>query len=103
MKARRNRQHKRLFRRRTAPGAPPGTLVADPTAPKPVVRLIAYSPEGVLERELTSPGDFDQIPQVLKQYAVTWLNVDGLGDADVVLRIGRLFHLHPLALEDVLN
>lgn len=101
--ARRNHRRKSAFRRRTAPGASPGTLVAEPGAPKPVVRLMAYGPQGCVERELRTPGDIDQIPQFLDQYPVTWVNVDGLGDAEVVARLGRILRLHPLALEDVLN
>jgi magnesium transporter len=34
---------------------------------------------------------------------VTWINVDGLGDAATLGRLGEHFGLHPLALEDVLN
>ncbi len=34
---------------------------------------------------------------------VTWVNVEGLGDAATIKTIGELFHLHPLALEDVVN
>jgi len=92
-----------VFNRRTPPGAAPGTLVADPAAPKPIVRLLAYGPAGCVERELRTIAEVNQIPQFVEQYPVTWINVEGLGDADVVSRIGKIFELHPLALEDVLN
>jgi len=97
------RRHRSLFRRRSAPGASPGTLLADPTAAKPVVRLMAYGPQGCAERELATSADYDQIRQYLADFPVTWINVDGLGDAEVVRRLGEIFGLHPLALEDVLN
>jgi magnesium transporter len=32
-----------------------------------------------------------------------WVNVDGLGDAEVIRQLGRIFDLHHLALEDVVN
>ncbi len=96
-------RRKPLFQRRTPPGAAPGTLVVDPTAPKPVVKLMAYGPQDVTEAELKTLADLDKIPQILQQYPVTWVNVDGLGDAEVVARLGKIFGLHPLALEDVLN
>jgi magnesium transporter len=98
-----HRQRKPLFRRRTAPGAEPGTLVADPTAAKPVVRLIAYGPQEVDERKLCNLSDLDQIPQIMERQPVTWVNVDGLGDATIIARLGEIFKLHPLALEDVMN
>jgi magnesium transporter len=97
------RRYRSFFRRRSAPGALPGTLVADPTATKPVVRLMAYGPQGCADRELATPADYDQIRQYLADFPVTWINVDGLGDAEVVRRLGEIFGLHPLALEDVLN
>lgn len=103
MKARRNHRRPPAFQRRTAQGASPGTLVADPNAAKPVVHLIAYGPQGCVERELRTAADIDGLAQIMEQYPVTWVNVDGLGDVDVVSRIGKLFRLHPLALEDVLN
>src|SRR6185369_13889528 len=34
---------------------------------------------------------------------VVWLNVAGLGDAGLVERIGKLFSLHQLSLEDVVS
>lgn len=34
---------------------------------------------------------------------VTWLDVTGIHDAEVVRQIGELYHLHPLLLEDVMN
>ncbi len=97
------RRRRKLFRRRTAPGAAPGTLVADPAAPKPVIRLIAYGPHGCVERELRTLAEINQLQQVMAEYPVTWVNVEGLGDAEVVSRLGQIFGLHPLALEDVLN
>ena len=35
--------------------------------------------------------------------AVIWVNVEGLGDAETIERLGAFFGLHPLALEDVVN
>ena len=32
-----------------------------------------------------------------------WVNVDGLADSAVIHEIGKMFGLHPLALEDVVH
>lgn len=90
----------RRFSRRTPPGASPGTLVADPSAPKPRIRVMAYGPEGAVERECAT---VDEAVAERGIRPVLWINVDGLGDAAVVARIGELFGLHRLALEDVVN
>lgn len=92
----------KLFRRkrRAQVGAAPGTLIQDPCAPKPVMRLIAYGPDGVDDRPIT---DLTQLPGLIGKRPVTWLNVDGLGDISVIKAIGEIFEVHRLALEDVVN
>ncbi|MDX1534532.1 MAG: magnesium and cobalt transport protein CorA, partial [Thermoplasmata archaeon] len=34
---------------------------------------------------------------------VTWVNVDGLHEPELIQRLGAHFGLHPLVLEDILN
>ncbi len=94
------RKRRRRHITRTAPGTPPGTLLVDPAAPKPVVRVLAYGPDRMVEDTLADPlalGDY------LKRWPVTWVNVDGLGDAQTIEAIGKALDLHHLALEDVVN
>lgn len=96
-------QHRKPHRRkhrRTRPGAPPGTLTADPNAPKPRIQLISFGPDHLTEREIVSP---DQLSALSQGHTVQWVNVDGLGDAETVRRIGAAFGLHPLALEDIVD
>ncbi|MBP7830437.1 MAG: magnesium/cobalt transporter CorA [Kiritimatiellae bacterium] len=88
------------FHHRAPPGAAPGTLVVDPRAPKPAITVIAYGPDGFTEDH---PQDIDALRALLNRRPVTWINVDGLGDADTLKALGELFHIHPLALEDVIN
>jgi magnesium transporter len=94
------RRTPRRERCREFQGAPPGTLRADPLAAKPVVQVMAYGPTGCIEHAVT---DLAVIPGLLKQWDVTWVNVEGLGDVEVVRRLGDLFGLHGLALEDVFS
>lgn len=88
--------------RRTPPGAAPGTLVVDPTAFQPTISLIAYGPgpEDFEEIEIRKLADLEPL---IGKHAVTWINVTGLGDLDVVRRMGEIFGLHGLAQEDVIN
>lgn len=94
------RPAKRVRRRRTPVGRPPGTLEADADAPPPVIRLIAFGPDEVVEREA---ADLESVREARGRWPVLWVDVDGLGDAALIAEIGRLFDLHPLALEDVLH
>lgn len=98
----RNKPAKRYAskRRLTIPGTPPGTITADPSALRPSVNLIAFSGESLIERSITK---LEEIEGILGKYDVSWVNVVGLGDASVIETLGRIFNLHRLALEDVVN
>ncbi|HUU96435.1 MAG TPA: magnesium/cobalt transporter CorA [Phycisphaerae bacterium] len=90
-----------MFRKRhPAVGARPGTLVIDSHAQKPTIRVIEYTPDRVQEREVT---DVEQLRESLQDGAVTWIDVQGLGDEKILRSLGEIFGLHPLALEDVVN
>jgi magnesium transporter len=92
---RRNRIH-----RRQVPGSGPGSLVADPQSPKPAIRVIAYGPDGIVERSVDTP---EGVREFLGVWPVTWVNVDGLGDLATITQLGTIFNLHVLAIEDVVN
>lgn len=88
------------LRHHERPGTAPGTLVVPVNAAAPVISLISYSENEITESVLESP---DAIHDYLKKWPVTWVNIDGLGSVDMLEEVGRIFALHPLALEDVLN
>ena len=62
------------------------------------MRVIAYKPDEFREQAIDDPR---QVRDFLNQWPVTWVNVDGLGDAEVIRALGEVFGLHRLALEDV--
>jgi magnesium transporter len=62
--------------------------------------VISYGPDRFDETE--SVG-VDQLPDLVGRDEVTWVNVAGFGDADVIRRIGEIFQIHQLVLEDVVN
>lgn len=82
------------------PGTAPGTLVKPEGAVPPRISVMAFSADAIEERDITSPDD---IKPLLEKYPVTWVNVDGLGSVETMEKLGALFSLHPLAMEDVLN
>lgn len=86
--------------RRNQPGAAPGTLLSVAEAPPPSIQLIAFQHNKFIETAIEQVND---LQQYLDTWDVCWINVIGLGDADVIRKLGELLDLHNLALEDVLN
>lgn len=95
-----SRSVRRRHRRRTPPGAAPGTLVADPEAQGSTISVIGYDADRFFEKhDLTVDG-----VTALKGSAGTlWVEVTGLADIGLIQQLGALFGLHGLALEDVIN
>jgi magnesium transporter len=90
-------------KRHGPPGSSPATLIphtVDGRANKPVIRLMEYNKEHLSERECAG---IHELPERLERDKVTWINIDGLGDAEMLQALGARFKIHPLALEDVLN
>lgn len=83
-------------------GLPPGTLVHVGTQKVDRVRMrvLDYDLENVEEREVQS---VEECFPFRDQPTVTWINVDGLHDPDLIQRLGSHFGLHPLVLEDIVN
>jgi magnesium transporter len=83
-------------------GLPPGTLVhvGVPRAEEPKITAMVYDDSGLSERELETVGDAFPLRGAP---TVTWINVDGIHQVEVVEELGRRLGLHPLVLEDILN
>ena len=88
--------------RKSIPGESPGTLRLEKEVVrrKPVITLIEYDRANMEERVI---DDTAELLSHFDNQRVTWINIDGLGDIDVLRTLGSQFNLHPLALEDVLD
>jgi magnesium transporter len=82
------------------PGSAPGTLLIDADATPPILCLIDYNEETATRTKLNTPEEV--IPH-LDTKSVSWIDVQGLGSEEVLRRLGKVFGLHPLVLEDVVN
>lgn len=82
-------------------GMPAGTLVyvGEKKVDKVSMKLITYSPTEFNER--FSDNVDDLIP--FSDKGISWLNVSGIHDINIIEKIGKTFGIHPLILEDVLN
>jgi magnesium transporter len=75
-------------------------VAVDPKAPALKIRVVSYGPEGCQAEDTADPAS--ALASVGKR-VVAWIDVQGLGDAEPILELGKRFGLHPLALEDVVN
>lgn len=90
-----------LKRRRASPaGTPPGTLTSYPGASAPVLSMMAFGADTMAEPDEPSVAG---IAALRDEYPVLWVNVSGLADIELISRLGDLFGLNALALEDVIN
>ncbi|MGE3182199.1 MAG: magnesium/cobalt transporter CorA [Phycisphaerae bacterium] len=91
----------KIFRKRhTKAGARPGTLVMHPEAQPVSLRAFVYDAESLEEPVVAGVQD---VPKLLAGGRKVWLDINGLGSEDVLRKLGEIFHIHPLALEDVVN
>lgn len=81
-------------------GTIPGTLNIEKDAPPPEIILIDYNESARIRLPLNNPEDC--LPY-LDTESVSWIDVLGLGCEDVLQRLGEVFELHPLVLEDIVN
>ena len=85
---------------RVRPGTPPGTLLAEDVATPSRISVLAWTRADATLEEVP---DVDAALARSAPGAITWINIDGLGDVGALAKLGEHFGLHPLALEDVLN
>lgn len=94
-------RHRRVRPSRRAPaGAPPGTLVAEPTAHPTSIEVFGYGPEG---HQHNPACTLEDIKAIRKAWPVIWVDVRGLADTAFISQVGQLFGVHELSLEDVIN
>ncbi|NJO41378.1 MAG: magnesium/cobalt transporter CorA [Cyanobacteria bacterium CRU_2_1] len=82
------------------PGSLPGTLSIEDDAPAPIISLIDYNEENAVRLSVKQP---EECADYLDTESVSWVDVQGLGSEDILRRLGGVFALHPLVLEDVVN
>ncbi len=83
-------------------GLSPGTIVhvGEVKAERVKISLVDYDESSFQEKEVSSIKEcfpFKDKP------TVTWINVDGLHQVEVVEALGKHFELHPLVMEDIVH
>ncbi|MDD4876012.1 MAG: magnesium/cobalt transporter CorA [Dehalococcoidales bacterium] len=83
-------------------GLPPGALVhiGEKKVEQVKIRILDYNETHFEEKEVKIIEEcfpFKDTP------TVTWINIDGIHDVEIIEKLGIHFGMHPLLLEDILN
>ncbi len=93
-----------MFIKRTArkAGLSPGTLMylGEKKDQKVKIQIIDYNENKLLEREAAT---IDECLPFKETDTVTWINITGVHDMQIIEDLGKKFGLHPLMLEDIVN
>ena len=83
-------------------GLSPGSLVhvGERKVDQPRITLIDYDGDQFLEKEVATVEECFPFNETS---TVTWINIDGVHDADVIEKLGRAFGLHSLIQEDIMT
>ena len=93
-----------LFLKRSAKkvGLPPGTLVyvGEKKVEPPKITVIDYDETTLNEKDA---DDIEGCLPFKDSPTVTWINIDGIHQVELIEKLGECFVLHPLLLEDVVH
>lgn len=82
--------------------SPPGSIlyVGEPRQRKVDVSIYRYHETDLEEIKQAQQSDWSQS---ISEESVSWINLDGIHDLDLVKQLGEYFELHPLVLEDIVD
>lgn len=91
-----------MTKRKPKVGLPPGTLVhvGEKRAEKVRITIIDYDERQFQEKDAEN---VEECFPFKDEPTVTWINIDGLHQLDIIEKLGKRFDLHPLLQEDILN
>jgi magnesium transporter len=80
----------------------PGSLVliGQQKMEKTQITIMDYSPDHLVEHKLDSIND---CIEYLDKESVSWINIYGIHEMEMIDKLGKIFHIDNLLLEDVLN
>lgn len=92
---------RRIRRRTRRTGTLPGSVVPHPEALPSKIEALQFDADQVASRTITNLAELAKCSRDVKQ--VTWIDVAGLENVELIEAIGKQYGLHPLALEDAVN
>lgn len=90
------------FSRTVKAGLPPGSLIhiGEKRSEKTRITIIDYNKEKFEEKVVKN---VEECFQFKSTSSVTWINIDGVHDPEIIRALGEHFGFHPLLLEDIMN
>jgi magnesium transporter len=88
--------------RKASKGQIPGSLIliGKQKMEHPEIQLMEYDTESLVERDLES---IKEAVSCKDSDPLSWINIYGIHDQDLMNRLGEIFGFHPLFLEDIMN
>ena len=93
----------RLIRKRSKKfGLPPGTpvFIGEKKIEKVKITIVDYDEDHLEEKEAKT---IEECFPFKEKPTVTWINIDGLHEIEIIDKLGKHFDLHPLIIEDIVN
>lgn len=90
------------YRRSRKSGLPPGSLIhiGERKREQTRITVIDYDETSCEEKEVKAVEECFPFKNTA---TVTWINVDGVHDSEIIGKMGGHFGVHPLILEDIMN
>jgi magnesium transporter len=98
--SRRKRKREWSYSSRPPEGSRPGTLVIPDGSDYPRVAVMHYDADRCEEVAIT---DVKELRRFANAEGISWVDVQGLGDESMLRTVAEIFHIHPLALEDMVH
>ncbi len=84
-------------------GVPPGTLIESKESIKAKVSLVKYNQNDYSQEEITNLDLLTEKINLAHENQVAWLDIDSVCDTETLQKIGEIYKIHPLTLEDIAN
>jgi magnesium transporter len=93
---------KLIIKRSKKAGLPPGTPVhvGEKKIDRVRIKIIDYDEAQFQEKEAKT---VEECFPFKNKPTVTWINIDGIHQVDIIEKIGNHFNIHPLVSEDIVN
>lgn len=81
---------------------PPGTLLhlGKKRMDQTKISILSFSATDFVEHKNC---EVEKIDDAIKSDMISWINIDGIHEIEVIEEIGKVTDLHPLLMEDILN
>jgi magnesium transporter len=86
-------------KRKTMPAENP-VYVGDRPALEMYLSIMTYDSASA---QMTKLSNVEELIQYKDEKKISWINISGLKDIDSIRRLGELYNIHPLTIEDILN